>query len=498
MVIEPLVAGAALRLRAPVRLVLTRSEDFAATNPSQAIEADLRIGATRQGRLEAVAGTMLFDGGAFPEHSWQWFAAGLATGPYRWAAFDVEGVGVRTNRFPTGHYRAPSGPQGVFALESLIDELARELGMDPIELRLANIVGEGDPMVDGARGPGRAPANASSGCGRTRCGRPATTSAPTRGSASRPRVWLGAKQPAAATCRLEPDGTITVVTGAVDMSGNATTFAAIAAETFGVPFDAVTVVFADTQSGPPSPPSNASAITYAVGPAIVSAVAEARDRLLQVAAAELEIRPEDLEIVDGIVLPRGSPGSGRPVADFARDLSETFNSEHPPVEGHAAVAHTALAPSAIAVLAHVALDRETGAVTLKAYVAVQDVGYALNPAIVEGQLHGGSVQSIGRALTEELVHDEQGQLLTGTLMDYALPKASMLPRPRRLVGRGPGARGSVRGQGHGRGPDAPRPGGDRQRDRGGLGSAVAGAPDDGEAGLGGVPIRRGRVTTGAR
>ena len=145
VVIEPLVAGAALRLRAPVRLVLTRSEDFAATNPSQAIEADLRIGATRQGRLEAVAGTMLFDGGAFPEHSWQWFAAGLATGPYRWAAFDVEGVGVRTNRFPTGHYRAPSGPQGVFALESLIDELARELGMDPIELRLANIVGRRRP-----------------------------------------------------------------------------------------------------------------------------------------------------------------------------------------------------------------------------------------------------------------------------------------------------------------------------------------------------------------
>lgn len=427
VVIEPLVAGAALRLRAPVRLVLTRSEDFAATNPSQAIEADLRIGATRRGRLQAVTGMLLFDGGAFPEHSWQWFAAGLATGPYRWAAFDVEGIGVRTNRFPTGHYRAPSGPQGVFALESLVDELARQLGMDPIELRLANIVGEGDPMIDGSPWPRTGIRECLERlrahplwAARDRLG-------PDEGVGVAAAVWLGAKQPAAATCRLEPDGTITVVTGAVDMSGNATTFAAIAAETFGVPFDSVTVVFADTQSGPPSPPSNASAITYAVGPAIVSAVAEARDRLLQVAAAELEIRPEDLEVVDGVVVPRGSPGSGRPVADFARDLSETFNSEHPPVEGHAAVAHSALAPSAIAALAHVALDGETGALTLKGYVAVQDVGYALNPALVEGQLHGGSVQSIGRALTEELVHDEQGQLLTGTLMDYALPRASMLP-----------------------------------------------------------------------
>ena len=311
-------------------------------------------------------------------------------------------------------------------------------------------------------------------------------------------VWLGAKQPAAATCRLEPDGTITVVTGAVDMSGNATTFAAIAAETFGVPFESVTVVFADTQSGPPSPPSNASAITYAVGPAIASAVAEARDQLLRVAAAELEIRPEDLDIVDGIVIPRGSPGSGRPVAEFARDLSETFNSEHPPVEGHAAVAHAALAPSAIAALAHVALDRDTGAVTLKGYVAVQDVGYALNPAVVEGQLHGGSVQSIGRALVEALVHDDAGPAADRHADGLRAPEGVHAPGPRRLVGGGPGARRSVRGQGHGRGPDAPRPAGDRQRDRGGLGTAVAGTPDDSEASLGSVPVARQGKRVGSR
>ena len=126
------------------------------------------------------------------------------------------------------------------------------------------------------------------------------------------------------------------------------------------------------------------------------------------------------------------------------------------------------------------------------------MGHALNPAIVEGQLHGGSVQSIGRALAEELVHDEQGQLLTGTLMDYALPKASMLPDLDVSWVEVPAPEGPFGAKGMGEAPMLPGPGGDRQRDRGGLGSAVAGAPDDGEAGLGGVPIRRGRVTTGVR
>ena len=154
--------------------------------------------------------------------------------------------------------------------------------MDPIELRLANIVGRRRP--DGRRrsvAADRAPASASTRLRAHPLWAARDDLGPDEGVGVAAAVWLGAKQPAAATCRLEPDGTITVVTGAVDMSGNATTFAAIAAETFGVPFEAVTVVFADTQSAPPSPPSNASAITYAVGPAIVSAVAEARDRLLQ-------------------------------------------------------------------------------------------------------------------------------------------------------------------------------------------------------------------------
>jgi CO/xanthine dehydrogenase Mo-binding subunit len=234
-------------------------------------------------------------------------------------------------------------------------------------------------------------------------------------------------QPAAAGCRLEPDGTLTVVTGSVDISGTTSGFAVIAAETFGIPLEDVTVVAADTQTAPQSPPTNASAITYASGRAVQEAVAQARDRLLAFAAAELEIAPDDLEIVDGVVRPRGSSQAGRRVADLATQLSESFDAPWPPVEGHAAIAHSVLAPSATGHLAHVRVDEETGVVELLGYVVVQDVGKALNPDLVEGQMTGGAAQSIGRALWEELVHDGQGQLLTATFLDYAVPKASMLP-----------------------------------------------------------------------
>jgi CO/xanthine dehydrogenase Mo-binding subunit len=231
-------------------------------------------------------------------------------------------------------------------------------------------------------------------------------------------------EPAAATCRLEPDGTISVITGVVDISGATSGLAVIAAEAFGVPVEAVTIVTADSSSAPRSPDSNGSAITYAAGIAVQQAASDARDRLLHSVADIFEIAPGDLEIVDGIVRPRGSPIGARPVADLARELADGYKA---PVEGHAATSHLVVAPSVAGHLAHVRVDQETGAVELLGYAVVQDVGRALNPALVEGQMLGGTVQSIGRALYEELIHDDQGQLLTGSFLDYAIPKAAGLP-----------------------------------------------------------------------
>ena len=427
VLIEPLVAGAALRLRRPVRLVLTRREDMAATDPAQGVTTRLRIGADRDGRFAGLQADAVYDSGAFPDASWEWFTSGLLTGPYRWPAFDVRSAGVRTNRFGSGHYRAPSGPQGLFALETLVDELADSLGLDPIELRLRNLVAEGDRMTGADSWPRIGLAE----CLETIRMHPlwvARAALPAgEGVGVAAGVWRNAQQPASATCRLEPDGTLTVVTGVVDLAGSLTILGAIAAEAFGVPYESVRVVTATTDTAPTTPATSASAITYAVGPAVRAAAEEARDRLLAIAAEDLEIDPRDLELVDGVIRPRDGSSSGIVVAELAHELSTTWASPRPPVEGHGTTAHTQPAPSSTAHLAHVRVDAETGEVRLLDYVAVQDVGRALNPALVEGQMAGGAVQGIGRALLEALVHDDAGQLLTGTLMDYALPRASMLP-----------------------------------------------------------------------
>ena len=296
--------------------------------------------------------------------------------------------------------------------------------------------------------------------------------------------WPGGYEPAAAVCRLDSDGRLTVITGAADMTGVETGFAAIAAEAFGVDPSRVRVVNADTSSAPYAGTSGGSKVTYTVGRAVERAALEARERLLEVAADELEISPLDLEIVDGAIQPVGVPAKALPIDELAPKIL-SFGSRHMPVEGHGRSAQTQ-APQAAAHLSHVRVDPETGAVTVLAHVIAQDVGRALNPALVEGQMQGGTVQGLGWALLEELAHDDHGQLTTGTFMDYAMPTAVRNPRDRCADRRGACPRGSLRRQGRRRGPDRRRGRcrGQRDRRRHRRGAADASA-DDPPAGLAG-------------
>jgi CO/xanthine dehydrogenase Mo-binding subunit len=225
---------------------------------------------------------------------------------------------------------------------------------------------------------------------------------------------------------MDSDGCLTIITATADMSGVETTFASIAAETFGIDPSRVRVVAGDTATAPYAGASGGSKITYTVGRAVQEAAREAREQLLEVAASELEIDAEDLEIVDGAVQPKGDPGSRRQLEELASEVL-AFGSPYAPVEGHGRVSQNNPAPQAAAHISHVKVDRDTGAVEVLGHIIAQDVGRALNPALVEGQMHGGVVQGLGWALFEELVHDEHGQVVTGTLVDYALPTASALP-----------------------------------------------------------------------
>jgi CO/xanthine dehydrogenase Mo-binding subunit len=451
MVAEPLAAAAALKLRRPVRVAFGRGEDFAAANPAPAQLIDLEVGATRDGRFTAVRGTIVADRGGLTDMGVESISALLCAGPYNWPAHDLTAVGVFTNRVGCGAYRAPGAPPAAFALESLLDELAAELDVDPVALRLANVATAGDISLDGQE---------ITSFGARECLEAVAAHPLWQGRDALPEgegvglalgYWPGGLEPAAAICRLDSDGKLTIVTAAADMSGIDNAFATIAAEAFGVGEDAVRVSTGDTASAPYGGVSGGSKVTYTFGRAVERAAREARERLLRVASAELEIAPEDLEVVDGEVRPVGSPSRGIRIAELAAKTL-TFGSPHEPIEGYGGVAQISRAPGAAAHLSHVRVDPETGGVTVLGHVIAQDVGRALNPALVEGQMQGGTAQGIGWALLEELAYDEDGQLRSGSFAEYTLPSAELLPPIETLIVEVPAPDGPFGAKGVGEPP----------------------------------------------
>ncbi len=447
LVIEPLVAAACLATRRPVRLVLTRMEDMAMTNPAPATVIELRIGGDRTG-LVALEASIIMDSGAFSDWSMHALAAVVIGGPYRWQAARVTSQCVRTNRFGTGPYRAPSGPQTAFALESLVDELAEHLGVDPIELRAQSLVVPGEPRLDDLPWPPH---------GARECLDRLRGHSMWRDRASLPHgegvgvslcVWPGMNEPAAASCRLEPDGGLSIITGAIDMSGTSTGLAMIAAETFGVRLDRVRIAMSDSGTSPQTPLTGGSTITYSVGLAVNAAARDARAQTIAVASDILEASPGDLDIVDGLIRVKGSPSVGLTLEDLGAKL-DVFGSPYPPILGQGRTVPEALAPSATAHLSHVRVDPETGQVTPIAHVIAQDVGRAIDPALIEGQMRGGVAQGIGWALLEGLRHDQNGQLTTGSLLDYALPRASHLPTIETIIVEVPSEHGPFGARGIG-------------------------------------------------
>ena len=425
--LEPLAAGAALAVGRPVRIMFTRSEDFAAGNPAPALVIDLKLGAHADGTFAALQAKVLIDNGAFTDSAPSALAGGRLSGPYRWQAWDVLALGVRTNRFNAGAYRAPTTPQSTFALESLVDELALKLERDPVELRRLNVAERGDRRFDGTLWPeigleqvldrvaehpllqrrGRLPRYEGIGIAAGH--------------------YPGARQGAAATCRLDGDGGFTVIVGYVDASGAESSVVAVAADTLGVPYEQVRLaVSSDSATGPQSGVSGGSMVTYCLGSAVGAAALDAREQLLTIAAFELEADRSDLVISGGSIHPRGSPERGISLARLGERLTG-FGSSHPPVEGHGTALPPESAPSTSVAVAHVRVDPDTGSVRVLDYLAAQDVGRAINPSLCEGQMTGGAVQAIGLALLEQLVHGKDGRLLNGSFATYAIPKIEALP-----------------------------------------------------------------------
>jgi CO/xanthine dehydrogenase Mo-binding subunit len=426
VLIEPLVAAAARAVNRPVLLQYTRTDDFLAGNPAPECSIMIRLGAKRDGTLTALDVDLVFDAGA-ASGSPLGIAAVLVGGYYRFPNLRIKGFETQTHRPSSGSYRAPGAQQATFAIESAMGELAEKLGLDPIDFRLLNCASEGDLRPNGGEWP-RIGLRETLEALRDHPAWQNRAEAKAKGHGIGVAIggWPGGIEPASAACRLDADGKLTVMLGSVDLNGTNTTFAQIAAEGLGTDLDSVRVTTADTDSAPFAGGTGGSKITYTVGPAVARAVEDAVEQIKSIAAQQLEASPEDLELVDGGVRVKGVPNSSVTLQEIA-SLSMSMTGGFTPVQGRGGSGITQSAPGFAAHLAEVSVDDLTGTVKVERYVAVQDVGFAINPAAVEGQIQGGVAQGIGWALYEGMPYDEDGQPRASSLMDYALPRAAMIP-----------------------------------------------------------------------
>ena len=424
---EPLAAVAARTVGRPVQLVLTRTEEMLAGNPAPAVRIRARIGAKRDGTLTALQAKVEVDDGCYP-FDLAGFLGYMLGSFYRVPNFHIEAIDVLTFKPSAGAYRAPGAPSAIFALDCLLDELAQKLGIDPIEMRLRNAARAGDLMANnkdtwptiGMHQVLEALRDHPAWQNRARA------RAQGRGVGIAVGGWLGGTEPAAAICSLHRDGYLHIHVGSADLNGTATGMALLAAEAFGIAPEKVRVKISDTETAPYAGASAGSKVTYTTGGAVVLAAREARQQVLAIAGDELEAAVEDLEIVGGKVRVRGAPDKAIPLGELAEKTME-FGGKYAPVFAHGRLAQTAEAPAFNAQLVEVEVDRETGAVRLHRLVAVQDVGRAINPLAIQGQMLGGAAQGIGWALYEKMDYDAQGQLLTGSWMDYAIPGIGQTP-----------------------------------------------------------------------
>ncbi|MFQ5912944.1 MAG: xanthine dehydrogenase family protein molybdopterin-binding subunit [Nitrospinota bacterium] len=416
--IEPLAALLARAAGRPVKLTLTREEDFEGSTPRHPTITRSRLGADREGNILVKEVDFYLDTGAYTDLVPIMVAtrAQMAVGPYRVPHARVRIYAVYTNKPSCGIVRAPAGPQLTFVAETQMDELARRTGIDPYELRLRNSLRLGDVGMDGeVKSQISLPET-------LRRAREAAGFPPEggdghlygRGVAS--GFWRGPAGAASCSVRLDDDGTAQIITGSVDITGSSTSIAQVVAEELGLPADQVNIVTADTDSGSLSPGSGGSQITRALSTAAQQAARAAKKQILETAAKKLEAHVDDLLLTDGRVAVGSSSERSLPLPHVLRAAKSVSG----PVFGHGVSPDLPVAPIYVTQVADVAVDPETGEVEILRVVSVQDVGFAINPLGIEGQIEGGVLQGVGYATMEEL-RFEDGRIVNPHLDAYIIP-----------------------------------------------------------------------------
>lgn len=420
--LEPLVLALSRECGHPVKMVMNRNDVFRATGPAPATVMQVRLGATAEGKITAVDLELKYQAGAFPG-SPVGAAVMTALACYDVPNFRITGWDVVSNTPKVAAYRAPGAPMAAFAIESALDDLALEVGRDPLELRLLNAVRDG---VKSAYGPTF-----------TNIGFEETLQAirshphysaplgPNQGRGVAAGFWFNIGGDSTAMVSVNEDGSVVVATGNPDIGGSRASMAMMAAEVLGVPVDQVRAIVADTASIGFSMLTGGSRTTFATGMAVTDAATTIVGELEKRAALIWNVDEDKVQWIDGgAVCADAAKGELRlSLEEIAGKASKTGG----PLSAEVSINARGAGPAFAVQLCDVEVDPETGTVTVLRYTAAQDVGCAIHPAYVEGQIQGGAAQGIGWALNEEYVYDDEGQMLNAGFLDYRMPVASDLP-----------------------------------------------------------------------
>ena len=402
----------------PVKMALTRTEVLQATGPTSGSYIKVKMGATKDGRITAVEADLIYEAGAYPG-SPVGAGAGVILSPYKLDNLRIDGYDVVVNRPQSGAYRAPGGTNAAFASETVIDELAEILGIDPLEFRHINGAQEGDRRPDGPEyrrigyketveaaidHPHTATANEGTNRG--------------RGVAS--GFWFNGAGPSSVTAIVNADGTVNLMEGSADIGGTRASAAMMLAETIGVAAEDINPQVVDTDSIGYTGGTGGSSVTHKIGVTTHQLGLELRKKMSQQLADYWEMAASDIAFQNGQFR-----GNGHSIG--FKEAAQKLSSGYEALTASVTMNTGGAGPCFGTHIVDVEVDPETGKVTIDRYTAVQDVGKAIHPSYVEGQIQGGVVQGIGWALNEEYIYDDEGHLVNASLLDYRMPTALDLP-----------------------------------------------------------------------
>jgi CO/xanthine dehydrogenase Mo-binding subunit len=417
--LEPIAAVLSRETGAPVKVVMSRADVFEATGPTPGSYMKVKLGVDAAGMITAGEALIAFEAGGFPG-SPVGAAAMCVFACYEVPHGKIDGYDVVVNRPQMSAYRAPGATQAAFALETVIDEVCEKLGIDPLEFRLKNAAKEGTRRVDGPVFP-RIGMSESVLAARDSAHYKTPLTGKHRGRGVASGFWFNIGLKSCCTATVNADGSVSLVEGSTDIGGSRTSIAMQLAETLGIRAEDVIPAVADTDSVGYTDVTGGSRVTFATGWAAYEAARDIQRQLVNRAAQIWERKPEELTYQDG-----GVSGPNGLRMNF-QELAAEVQKHGEPVVGRGAVDPEGCGGAFATHVVDVEVDADTGKVEILRYTATQDVGTAIHPSYVEGQIQGGAVQGIGWALNEEYFYDAQGMMRNSTFLDYRMPTALDLP-----------------------------------------------------------------------